>query len=1472
MGKHINTFEKGMNKDFDPVFQPDGTYRNLVNCNLISQDGRNFSIKDCLGNTLIFTLNRRYLTNTSTFDVLPTAIDLISFPDKLIVLSTNDETDEGGYGEIGIIKYMPYGEGIQPLSETGQSHAGYTPLYHSVDLKFTKVHRIEGFAMPENDLIQRIYFSDNNDEPKVFNVADPIYTTYIASGSLSATADEKYMILQGAITYNGNNYGPGLPNGNIITTTGGIQTYTNLTGSITKVIKNVASNLLKWTPDRLLGGMYFKEFGTGGVICGDKFYFYRLGLNSSYTTSWSYPSSPVHVGIIDTSNPSGIKYHGYEGGGNSNETVKSSYSVKMTIDNIDPNFDFIELACAEFDQLVEIPRQITIVDRQSITGSSMVLEHNGLNNYGVLTLSDITLFSASILKVKTLTTEKNYNIIGNITERKELDVSFSGVTIQSFEYPMNVFYNNDNCANFGINNIIYNDVSPLSGTNPSSGSIAPRTRWLVISGGTVTYNAVVYSAGQIFTGIAGVTTYSTTGTPIIRPCTTKNRYQPVGTTDRRENAIELLGDACFWDYKSAAVHEHNTGYWSDETYRLGIEFEDLKGNLFYVRWIGDYRMPNALSKGGILIKDTYNSNDMYSVNPSGLKIGNIRIPAEIVGKVKGFRIVRAKRDARIVTQGLVVQCSQESVNLTIHPTSWIYPFSDNRLIANKTYSYICPDELIDSPMPSNFGIVGDSLETVSWFNPLSYNNLQVKSAGGYEQLVSKLIDTLTDDPLIESKKISFFGSVNEDQEINLNNGFVFDNNTQLFLGAIDATCLSVPGFISLSALQNNGGKKNVIQLEEDFAMYSNSGVYTDLYCGSAASASPIKVLMNYTNNNNNQYGGTSEAALANTVYISTGHFQPINDIVISETCNTGDPTNYDYLQFDEVEVFGGDCYVNFVDYGYGLFNDTNTFSYGWTFPCEGNANYALRNGRKVSKNAMYFTGNYPAGSPNPYTDSIVFKEPMTGNVRLEGYSYNKGYNTQGTAFAEPALPANFINTNQFPFRIRFAGPKFLGELQDSFRTFLINDRYDMPGNYGRINNIKVRDGHVLIWQDLATNTVPVLERQLLSGADGSVSSIGTGGVVDRNDPITSFFGNQHQWSLIETEYGFAWFDMRRKTYMIFSFEGGGLIKESQIGGLSGFFNEAFLEVDGASSVISNDLLNDPTFALSSDRPLMGVGITGVYDPKFKMTYMTFKFYGRKGVPGFNGMTPATVKGTMYKDFTIGYAHTDKIRAFIGFYDWFPTIAHQHNQIVLSCNNPKNTTQYLPANGNYTLYSFVVGETYALNDIEYICIKDVTLNGDADRLPGYGGSIYWTPINDQSQLWVHNQPKLLGQNPAPDYIYDSFFGRVVDNTVEIIVNPKTDNAFEVTNMEQMTPENVNYTSVFTEAGSQTAADISITSTDRNYRYIFDRITHNLPLSKTGRIVKNYLKMRFVKKNWSGDFTVTPKIKILQYITNFFTEKR
>lgn len=1487
MESHINTFEKGMNKDFNVLYQPEGTYRNCVNCQLISQDGNNYVIRDCLGNVKVFNINIPYDATTDpavppfVFQSAPMPIGFISFPDKLVVFSTNSEGEgtgvsPAGYGEIGLIKYETYGEGIQPITETPpNTYAGYVPLYHHVSLNFTKQRQIEGFAYAENDVQQRVYWTDDLNEPRVFNIGDQIFIDYF--GNTSLVVGDEYMVLEGIAEHpvgSGTYYGPGLTLGNVFTASTNSFTDVSTPNPIVKVIKYFPYQLLNFTPSRSLGNIRFNQYGTGTLYAGAKMYFYRLvNGNDGINTSWSYGSSPIHVGT--TNSIAAVPPNAYEdfvGAGSQTIPVLTGYSVEIDIDNIDTNFANIQVAVAEYDQLLDVPRLISIIADQPITGTSMTIEHTGSANLGTLTTNDITLFPASILSCKTMSTNKNYILIGNIRERSELSFDKTGVTITQFDHNMKSHEYNEECSNV----LLYDQVGPTVGANPALvDGIAPYTQWLVTTG-VATYNGVAYGpsqvGGQMFEGVLGIYDWTnTSGTAVVRPCVSKNKYTAIngGAPFNRPDAIEIkgTGNVGFWNYKEPTVAHQVKGYWNDETYRFGILFYDLKGNPFFVRWIGDYTTGKQDAKS-IITPIQYQAaspTDMAYLSATGIKISGITIPADDIDKISGFSIVRAERDKRIITQGLLVQCSSSAAPpatpALIQP---IYGpeagFSTNFNGGDGNYSYysyLSPDALVSFPL-DNY-IINNFIEEANWLNCKQRNtgpNAFVKSVTGNYQTESQYFNAITDIVNVQQKKkVTAIDIVNEAGVITDFGGvgYSFVNDLIIIGGAMltNTTCISgIPGTTqSLIDSIATGGRKNILRIEgfiNDYGTIAPGAVDYDDVTLSGTN----KLLVNYVRDNANPYGGTSEAALAATNYIQCGHFQPITTSVKADVF---DGTNY---VFNDIEVWGGDAYVCLVDYGYSLYNSgiigalgsVQGNSWGIKFPSLSNVNYDLRRGRKIANNMMHLL---PAG--------VAYLE--AGTVRLEGFSYNEAYSSQGLQFAYPALPVNYVDTGVFKFRIRFAGEKFPGELVNSFRNFAINDYKDTDGQGGEINNIRTKRGQSIVWQNLIISTVPILERQLLGAGSGADTTIGTGGVVDRFDPVNSYFGNQHQHGLTETEFGFVWFDMRRKAVVALDISTG-ISEISKVDGLKSYFDEII--IDNLGTIINPEPLNSTTYLETSDRPLIGVGITGVYDPKLKMTYLTFKY---KQYTGIGDLPKWTNKG-----FTVGYYHPNK--CFIGFYDWLPSIAWNHNQIVLSVNDPKNNKFYGVGMG---VTIFVVGDTVAVESVEYICIADVTITsypgtGGASGTNPVTGTDHWQILNKTNEIYVHNQPTLLGQVIAPDYQYNKFFGKVVNNDFEFVINPKTENAFSVLNREEK-GNNVRYTDVYIDADGITASDLNITSTNRNFRYIWDKLTANFPISSTGRITNSYLKVRFFKKNYTTNpMTLTGLPKLLQYVRTFFEQKR
>src|SRR6185369_14802027 len=311
----------------------------------------------------------------------------------------------------------------------------------------------------------------------------------------------------------------------------------------------------------------------------------------------------------------------------------------------------------------------------------------------------------------------------------ELDIDISvdsgGTTVNVLDYPMNVHPDASSCSLGGMS---YSGISPPTGgynvgTPTPAGSIHPFSRWLVTSGqpatNTVIYNGVHYLTGEVITGVtgAGNDQMAFAGTGAVVPCVHLNKYTSIATGKRVERAIQLKGtnhaNTCFWDYRSAAVDSLVRGYWSGETYRFGVLFYDLKGNPYFARWLVDITFPSILAKGGILRKDEIGNTGVfvYSLNPTLFTVSNLTIPQSVMNQISGFSIVRAERDARIITQGLVTQNVDTGASPKVYrPAAYDPPVADTFDVADRIYTYLCPDNLVGQPFSKPIGVIGDTME------------------------------------------------------------------------------------------------------------------------------------------------------------------------------------------------------------------------------------------------------------------------------------------------------------------------------------------------------------------------------------------------------------------------------------------------------------------------------------------------------------------------------------------------------------------------------------------------------------------------------------------------------------------------------------------------------------------------------------------------------------------------------------------
>ncbi len=1428
----VNQFTQGLHSDNHPVDQPEGTYRNMQNKNLISQNGNHYSAEDQLGTVITFTLPD-YTTTPGTL-VKFTPIGFFSFVNELVVICTNDESPSGGIGMVGVVNIKP--DGTSTTNSYGGGTTTFETIYYNTDLGLTKRNRLDGYALDETTKIKRVYWCDNLNNSRVINIAS---SSFAVVPSLKIVNGSQYMVVQGSITYNGIVYGPGQTATHIFTGTA-----TTIYTGTGKVINYISTNSITIQPPATVGEINYKETTVdGNLYCGVKCYTSKLKNNTGKETTWGPVSKEIHVTSSITDNPHTFPnraYQQYQGFGINQILANSGKSITITLSDLPfTDFQFVEVAAIEYDQKINVIRSITKIAEVAITSSTIDIKHSGQENLATFTTNDIVAIETIILSAKTMTTFKARGFQANLKERGEFtDPVTATLTYCTKRMP------SDYTGGQGA--LDSDHTGPAVHVSTVGVSQIPRIAvdglYKVIGAGgdTVQYPVgigPIYNVGDTFVGIANKELFTTTGGAAVQGIIRIQKYSN-GTGRYEDHDLRLE----YWDYKGAINQFYLGGYFREETYRIGFLGFDKYRQPFFVRYLGDIKMPNQtylqLTNVWAGINANTDNDAQISLNILGIQINNLVLTPDIVNRLDSFAIVRVKRDKTILTQGLMFPTAYKAgdTSKAVPATSYdpevdFNAFTNSGLgkygsfpgfvtLKSPELQFNNADFLTDLSLQQ-----GDVLRPVASYGPLTPTTPTGSGPVNSAQPVYRIGDIGSNDFFTKWYMAHPYTSsgtgVNapivrcalsiEDSVISN-----FDGNGNDFENRRTFTCNYGSANHPLMPLNSiNGGADT-----NYFATGGRSGLFltTELDFNNASNANQKfweehknrKLLVNWIRpkNPNSLYGGTSDEAKALNQYMFCGHIQKVDNQFKTDTLDTNpiSPTFGKYV-VNGIEVFGGDCLVQIYDTVNDVYDDLTSnpigthgfYSYGIYFPCECTVDVALRNGRNMGKDGLHNQAN------GVFIQKAAATQP-------EQFAVNSAYSTFDQAdFLYPALPIGNISDGIFPARTRFSQVKTIGETIDNHRRYLPNDFRDVDTNHGEINNIKPTANLLFYWQNKGVGYFPVNQQQLLSNTIGGQVQLGIGGVLDRFDGVNLFYGNQHQWSLIETPDKFFWFDMRNKAMLYLDFSGQ-VIEYSTVKGMQSVLNNSFNSIEGVASPNIFD----------SDQPIMGRGISGWYDGKYQTVYMTFKTHNITGVTKY-----------AFEDFTISVSRQKNF--FLGTHSFVPGIAHNHNNNSISVITNVNTIQDTTA--------YVYGDLVSEAGIQYVCILSYT-----------SGSPATVPSVDATH-WVYDNG-LISLVPKGATISDvnihwrgdvcKFYGRVYDSFIDIVINAKGESV--VFDNYEAYGNDENYTDVIASDSSGTAQDLNISAYDKNFKY-WDGSWHaSYPLKANGeRLSDKYIIVRFNKQH-------------------------
>ena len=596
-----------------------------------------------------------------------------------------------------------------------------------------------------------------------------------------------------------------------------------------------------------------------------------------------------------------------------------------------------------------------------------------------------------------------------------------------------------------------------------------------------------------------------------------------------------------------------------------------------------------------------------------------------------------------------------------------------------------------------------------------------------------------------------------------------------------------------------------------------SAVNTNAAVFKPATADHHKHLVNIVTPKATLYGGTSESAKESTIYYPIGHYQAFDDDFMTYL-----NVNADIV--DNIEIFGGDCFLSMFDYtrmlangidNYGTpnannqklipFENGNTgtelqkYNHTIVFPVESNVNIGLREGFHAAKDRTIGSTGVGMGTPNagnPINLEGVGASSIFGNP--ETLLYNDAYSSQKNAVTLVALSSQDLISNRYPTRYIWTGEKGINEGLDIFRAFPAANLQDLPGVGGELVALIAKGQRLFYWQDNDLGFISIQERAMIPNILGQAVTLGEGEVADTFQKTNETFGSQHQWGIVAFDQGFLWIDGRRKALL-----------KMDIGG-----SNAEIGVKMLSQSLLNNLVGDGFFF---DQHLIGKGLEGGFDD-----HVNKGFISLLGVKE-NGVTA---------DFVLSYDIDQDMIS--GTFSYRPVLFIEGNNRLFSPVNYNLSTFISPIANltDYTAYQSFVKEG---NNI-YICILSYTSLNPA-TIPS-ADPTYWTSIGGANQVHEHNVGDM-----------DKYYGLVHKAILQFVVNPMHIKAKIFDNFTFAGTGGDFFTAVLVDTLTQTGGDRNLDAIPSlEYENRDDVYLSNTPLANRGdRMTGEYLIVTLEKDN-------------------------
>lgn len=249
------------------------------------------------------------------------------------------------------------------------------------------------------------------------------------------------------------------------------------------------------------------------------------------------------------------------------------------------------------------------------------------------------------------------------------------------------------------------------------------------------------------------------------------------------------------------------------------------------------------------------------------------------------------------------------------------------------------------------------------------------------------------------------------------------------------------------------------------------------------------------------YGGNDEYAIKNSVYYQYGDYAKCTGNV-SIDVKSGDAT---------AMVFTYNANHNWYD---AQFTTPTKMGTVYQVPIETSIDLRATAGQLLTNNTQF--GYYAQDKASAFDGYSQQKD---------AYLYNTAYGAEPLVLPQSTVEKVIIEDNNFDSRVHYSDVKTNGEHIDNWTRFKAANFTDVDTRQGGITNMRLFKDQMIFWQTTAVGKLRVNERAVIQSVDSTQLVLGSGGVLDGYDYLSTVYGmKKGQFADGQSNTALYWWD------------------------------------------------------------------------------------------------------------------------------------------------------------------------------------------------------------------------------------------------------------------------------------------------------------------------------------------------------------